>query len=87
MRFILCFFKTRITDTSDIFSITPSRTILSAIICSVQCFLPFGAVLQAVAIMWASTLPVIFPGTGGVSLFLRCNTRSMPWVWYCFLIL
>ena len=87
MRLISCFFKTRITDTSDIFSTTPSRTILSAIICNVQTFLPSGAVLAAVAIMWASTLPVILLGMGGVSLFLRCSTRSRPWVVYCLRIL
>ena len=87
MGFISCFFKTRITVTSEMLSTTPSSTILLAIICSVQLFLPSGTVLHAVAIIWASISPVILPGMGGVCRFLRCSTRSMPCVWYCFLIL
>ena len=87
MRLIFRFFKVRRIVSLPMLSILPSRTILSAIICRVQIFLPSGTLLQAVAIMWASTSPVTFGGMGGVSRFLRCSTRFMPWVWYCFLIL
>jgi len=68
-------------------SIMPSSTILSAIICRVQAFLSSGAVLAAVVIMWVSILSVILLGMGGVSLFLRCSTRSRLWVVYCLRIL
>jgi len=75
------------TATSERLSTTSSSTTLLAIILRVQVFLPSGGVLQAMAIMWASTSPVIFDVTGGVCRFLRCNTRSRPCVAYCFLIL
>jgi hypothetical protein len=52
---------------------------------SVHRLYPAGGWLHAIAIIFASTSPVTFVGTGGVSRFFLDSTRSSPFSPYCLL--
>ena len=66
------------TVTCDMESIYPSSTVLSASSRSVHFEYPSGGCPQASAMTCASTSPVTFAGTGGVSRFFLLIVASSP---------
>ena len=70
------------TVTCDMESIYPSSTVLFASIRSDHLEYPSGGSPQASAITCASTSPVTFAGTGGVSRFFLLIVASSPFSQY-----
>ena len=68
--------------TCDMDSIYPSSTVLSASSRSVHLEYPSGGSPQARAMTCASTSPVTFAGTGGVSRFYLLIVASSPFSQY-----